>query len=77
MQNPDTQSVKCGTLTFLPLPQQAEATQQNDFMAASDAKAELLRCHHRLGQLPFSMLKLKVLAKNGEIPKKFEKVKEP
>ncbi len=42
MQNPDNQSVKHGTLTFSPLPQQTEADQQNDSMAAGDDQAELL-----------------------------------
>jgi hypothetical protein len=73
--NPDNQSEKRGTLTFSPRPHRTQADQQNDSMAASDDQAELLRWHHRLGHLPFSMLK--ALAKNGEIPKKFEKIKEP
>jgi hypothetical protein len=74
-QNPDNQLVKHVILTFSPIPQQTDADQQNSSLAASDDQAELLRWHHRLGHLPFSMIR--ALAKNGEIPKKFEKVKEP
>ena len=74
-QHPDNQSVQRGTLTVLPLPAQTEADHLNQAAAASDDQAELLRWHHRLGHLPFSQLK--TLAKNGEIPKRFQKVKEP
>ena len=73
--NPDNQSIKRGALTFAPMPQQTAADQINNTMAADDDQAEFLRWHQRLGHLPFSMLK--TLAKNGEIPKRFQTVKEP
>ena len=44
-------------------------------LSASDDQAELLRWHHRLGHISFSMLKS--LAKNGEIPRRLANVKEP
>jgi hypothetical protein len=74
-QHPDNHSIHRRTLTFSPVPRQTEADQLNDAESASDDQLELLRWHHRLGHLPFTQLKL--LAKNGEIPKRFEKVKEP
>ncbi len=61
--------------TFSPLPQQTNADQINNAMAADDDQAKLLCWHHRLSHLPFSMLK--TLARNGKIPKRFEKVKKP
>ena len=74
-QHPDNQSIKHGPLTFSPLPHQMEADHLNEAEAASNDQAELLQCHHRLSHLQF--LQLKTLARNGEIPKRFEQVKEP
>jgi len=75
IDNPDTQSISQGPLTCSPVPHQTDADQINDSMTSNADQVELLRWHHWLGHLPFSMLK--VLARNGEIPKRFEKIKEP
>ncbi len=74
-ENKANRPINKGILTFSPQPNQADAGRENDALSANDDQAELLRWYHRLGHLPFSMLKS--LAKNGEIPKKVEKVKEP
>jgi hypothetical protein len=44
-------------------------------LAAANNQAELMRWHYRLGHLPFA--KLKMLAKNGEIPRHLAKVPAP
>ena len=75
LENRANRPISKGILTFSTHPNQADADQENDALTANDDQAELLRRHHRLGHLPFSMLKS--LAKSGEIPKKFAKVKEP
>jgi hypothetical protein len=64
---------RLGPLTF-DLTPALETSDRVDVVAADD-QAELMRWHHRLGHLSFA--KLKILAANGEIPKKFAKVKPP
>jgi hypothetical protein len=64
---------RLGPLTF-DLTPVLEASDRVDVVAADD-QAELMRWHHRLGHLSFA--KLKILAHNNEIPKKFAKVKPP
>ncbi len=73
--NPANKPIQRGSLTFTPLSQQTDADKENEVLSASDDQAELLRWHHRLGHISFSMLKL--LAKNGEIPRRLATVKEP
>ena len=62
-----------GPLTFDVAPL-LDATDRVDHIAAND-QAELMRWHHRLGHLSFA--KLKNLAENNDIPKKFASVKPP
>ena len=64
---------RIGPLTFDPTPPPSEDDQPD--VAASDATAELMRWHYRLGHLPF--VKLQQLAKNGEIPRRLAKVTPP
>jgi hypothetical protein len=62
-----------GPLTFNPTPQ---ASDNKDMpMAAANNQAELMQWHYRLGHLSFK--KLKQLALNGKIPKKFAKIAPP
>ena len=75
IHNPANKPVQWGSLTFSPLSQQTDADKENEVLSASDDQAELLRWHHRLGHISFSMLKW--LAKNGEIPRRLANVKEP
>jgi hypothetical protein len=66
-------TVCIGPLTFNPNPQ---ASNDKDMStAAADNQAELMRWHYCLGHLSFE--KLKQLALNGEIPRKFAKVPPP
>jgi hypothetical protein len=67
--------VRHGPLTFDPHPQACDNEDEDMPMAAADDQAELMRWHYRLGHLSFE--KLKQLALNGEIPKKFAKVTPP
>jgi hypothetical protein len=62
-----------GTLTFNPSPPLKE--DENFQLATADNQAKLMRWHYRLGHLSFP--KLKVLAKNGEIPCRLAKVPPP
>jgi hypothetical protein len=71
-ENP-SEAIRCGPLTFDPLPPQEE--DEDTQLAATNNQTKLMRWHYRLGHLPF--LKLKQLALNGEIPKKLAKVKPP
>jgi hypothetical protein len=54
----------CNVLMFDPSPPLKEEDKYS--VAAPDDKAELMRCHYRLGHMPFS--KLKRLVTNGKIP---------
>jgi hypothetical protein len=60
-------------LTFDPSPPLEEEEEVS--FATADDQAELMRWHYRLGHLPFA--KLKMLAKNGEIPRRLAKVPPP
>ena len=60
-------------LTFDPSPPLEEEEEVS--FAAADDQAELMRWHYCLGHLPFA--KLKMLAKNGEIPRRLAKVPPP
>ncbi|KAL3822937.1 hypothetical protein ACHAXA_011652 [Cyclostephanos tholiformis] len=60
-------------LTFDPSPPLEE--EEEVHLAAADDQAELMRWHYRLGHLPFARLKL--LAKNGEVPRRLAKVPPP
>jgi hypothetical protein len=62
-----------GSLTFDPTPQASD--DEDTWMAAADNQAELMQWHYCLGHLSFE--KLKQLALNGEIPKKFAKIAPP
>ena len=64
---------RIGALTFDPSPQLEDDEQ--DKLVATDDQAELMRWHYCLGHLSFA--KLKQLASNGEISKRFAKVKPP
>ncbi len=68
-----SKTIRCGPLTFNPLPHQKEG--EDTQLATADDQTKLMRWHYRLGHLPYS--KLKQLALNGEIPKKLAKVKPP
>jgi hypothetical protein len=63
----------CGTLTFDPSPPLEEDEEFQ--LAAADNQAKLMQWHYRLGHLSFP--KLKVLAKNGKIPRHLAKVPPP
>ena len=67
--------VRRGPLTFDPNPQAGDDEDEDMPMAAADNQAELMRWHYRLGHLSFE--KLKQLALNGEIPRKFASVPPP
>ncbi len=56
-----------------PTPQ--ASNDEDTLMAAADDQAELMQWHYRLGHLLFK--KLKQLARNGKIPKKFAKIAPP
>jgi hypothetical protein len=71
-KNP-SEAIHRGPLTFDPLPSQEEG--EDTQLVAADDQTKLMRWHYRLGHSPF--VKLKVLALNGEIPKKLAKVKPP
>jgi hypothetical protein len=60
-------------LTFDPSPP-LEDEEETHFVAADDT-AKLMRWHYRLGHLSFA--KLKMLAKNGEIPRRLARVSPP
>jgi hypothetical protein len=60
-------------LTFNPSPPLEEEEEYQ--LAAADDQAELMHWHYRLGHLLFA--KLKLLAKNGEIPRCLAKVPAP
>ena len=67
------ETIRCGPLTFDPLP---TAAKDNDIkFAAANDQAKLMHWHYCLGHLSFP--KLKQLALNGKIPKKLSKVKPP
>ncbi len=72
-EDPTSDALRRGPLTFNPHPQEEEGEQT--MLAALDEQAELMRWHYRLGHLPFS--RLKQLAINGKIPKKLAKVAPP
>jgi hypothetical protein len=63
-ENP-SRAIRCGPLTFNPLPPQEEG--KDTQLAAADDQTKLMCWHYRLGHLPF--VKLKQLALKGEIPK--------
>jgi hypothetical protein len=72
-EEPPSQAVRRGPLTFDPSPPTEEG--EDVHLAAADDQAELMRWHYRLGHLTFA--KLKQLALNGEIPKKLATVTPP
>jgi hypothetical protein len=72
-EEPPSEALRHGPLTFDPHPQEKEDEQTT--LAALDQQADLMRWHYRLGHLPFS--RLKQLAINGKIPKKLAKVAPP
>jgi hypothetical protein len=63
----------CGALTFDPSPPLKEDEEFQ--LTAANNQAELMQWHYRLGHLSFP--KLKVLAKNGKIPRRLAKVPLP
>jgi hypothetical protein len=67
------ESIRHGPLTFNPSP--PIAVDEDVPIAATDNQADLTQWHYHLGYLSFQ--KLKQLALNGEIPKKFSKLKLP
>ena len=70
---PPSEAIRRGPLTFNPSPPQEEG--EDVHLAAADDQAELMRWHYRLGYLTFP--KLKQLTLNGEIPKKLATVTPP
>jgi hypothetical protein len=72
-EEPPSQAVRRGPLTFDPLPLTEEG--EDVHLAVADNQAVLMRWHYRLGHLTFA--KLKQLALNGEIPKKLATVTPP
>jgi hypothetical protein len=60
-------------LTFNPTPPLKE--DKEFYLAAANNQAKLMRWHYRLGHLSFP--KLKLLAKNGEIPRQLAKIPPP
>jgi hypothetical protein len=73
LQEEPSRVTRQGPLTFDPSPPTEEA--EDVQLLAADKQAKLMQWHHRLGHLTFP--KLKQLALNGEIPKKFAKVLPP
>jgi hypothetical protein len=69
----ETTTTRMRALTFDPSPP-LEDEEEIHFVAADDA-AELMRWHYRLSHLSFA--KLKMLAKNGEIPRRLARVSPP
>jgi hypothetical protein len=69
---PDS-STRIRALTFDPIPPLEE--DEEIHLAAADNQAELMWWHYRLGHLSFP--KLKLLATNGEIPRRLAKVAPP
>ena len=67
------EQVRMQALTFDPSPPLEE--EEETHLAATDDQAELMQWHYCLGHLPFA--KLKLLAKNGEIPRRLTKVPPP
>ncbi len=72
MATPDNY-IRHGPFTFDPLP--PVALDEDITLAAANDQAELMQWHYHLGHLSFQ--KLKQLALNGKIPKKFSKLKPP
>ncbi len=72
-EEPPSQAVRRGPLTFDPSPPAEEG--EDVHLAAADNQAELMRWHYCLGHLTFA--KLKQLTLNGEIPKKLATVTPP
>ncbi len=72
-EEPSSQAVRCGPLTFNPSPPTEEG--EDVHLAAADNQAELMRWHYRLGHLTFA--KLKQLALNREIPKSWRQSRHP
>jgi hypothetical protein len=66
-------STRMNALTFDPTPPLEE--DKEFYLAAADDQAELMQWHYRLGHLSFP--KLKLLAKNGEIPRQLAKIQPP
>jgi hypothetical protein len=66
-------SIRCGPLTFNPLP--PIAADENAPLVATDDQAKLMQWHYHLSHLSFQ--KLKQLALNGKIPKKLLRLKPP
>ena len=66
---------KISNLTYSSKRSLTNADQQNDHKQAKDDQAKLMRWYHGLCHLSFK--NLKILAKNGEIPKQLSKVKPP
>jgi hypothetical protein len=71
-EEPDT-STRLGALTFDPSPPLKEDKEFQ--LATAGDQAELMRWHYRLGHLSFA--KLKMVAKNGEMPRCLAKVPAP
>ncbi len=63
-------STRMNALTFNPTPPLEE--DKEFYLSAADDQAELMRWHYRLGHLSFP--KLKLLAKNSEIPRRLAKI---
>ena len=72
-EEPPSEAICSGPLTFDPMPHQEE--NKDTTLAAADNQVELMQWHYRLGHLPFA--KLKQLALNGKIPKRLAKVTPP
>jgi hypothetical protein len=66
-------SIHMNALTFDPTPPLEE--DKEFYLAAAADQAELMQWHYRLGHLSFP--KLKLLAKNGEIPRRLAKIPPP
>jgi hypothetical protein len=66
-------STSMKALTFDPTPPLEE--DEEFYLAAADDQAKLMQWHYRLGHLSFP--KLKLLAKNGEIPCRLAKIPSP
>ncbi len=73
MEEEPATSTCLGALTFDPSPPLEENKEFQ--LAAADNQAKLMRWHYRLSHLSFA--KLKMLAKNGEIPCHLAKVPAP
>ena len=72
-EEPPTEAICRGPLTFNPTPHQEE--DEDTMLATAKNQVILMRWHYRLGHLPFA--KLKQLALNSEFPKKLAKVAPP